>query len=115
VASRVEELTKRYGAGLVISEQTLLRLQDRTDYSFRFVDKVQVKGKKATVSVFEVFDGSSKEMMALKLETRADFEQGLSLYYDRQFPEASVHFNTAHYMIRDVPNDWNGTQVMPEQ
>jgi two-component system sensor histidine kinase ChiS len=133
VASRVEELTKRYGAGLVISEQTLLRLQDRTDYSFRFVDKVQVKGKKATVSVFEVFDGSSKEMMALKLETRADFEQGLSLYYDRQFPEASVHFNrvlqhnpkdevarlylqrAAPYMVHDVPNDWNGTQVMPGQ
>lgn len=133
LASRVEGLTKRYGASLVISEQTLMRLKDPSLYHFRFVDKVQVKGKHTTVSVFEVFDGSLPEMMALKLETRDDFEQGLFLYYDRQFPEASVHFNrvlqrnpqdeaarlylqrAAHYMVHGVLEDWEGMQIMLEK
>ena len=133
LASRVEGLTKRYGASLVISEQTLMRLNDPSQYSFRFVDKVQVKGKKTSVSVFEVFDGGSDEMMALKLETKSDFEQGLFLYHDKQFPEASVHFNrvlqhnpkdeaarlylqrAAHYMVNGVPEDWAGTQILLEK
>jgi two-component system sensor histidine kinase ChiS len=133
LASRVEGLTKRYGASLVISEQTMMRLKDPTKYSFRFVDKVQVKGKQTSVSVFEVFDGSSEEMMALKMETKSDFEQGLFLYHDKQFPEASVHFNkvlqrnpkdeaarlylqrAAHFMVHGVPDGWSGAEVMLEK
>jgi len=133
LASRVEGLTKRYGANLIISEQTLMRLHDPTKYSFRFVDKVQVKGKQDSVSVFEVFDGGSNEIMELKLKTKEDFEQGLFLYHDRKFPEASVRFNkvlkdnpkdeaarlylqrAAHFMINGVPDDWTGTEVMNEK
>ena len=133
LASRVEGLTKRYGASLVISEQTLMRLKDPTKYSFRFVDKVQVKGKQLSVSVFEVFDGSSEEMMTLQMETKSDFEEGLFLYHDKQFPEASVYFNkvlkrnpkdeaarlylqrAAHFMIHGVPEDWSGAEVMLEK
>ncbi len=133
LASRVEGLTKRYGASLVISEQTLIRLKDPTQYSFRFVDKVQVKGKHTTISVFEVFDGSSDEMMDLKMETKTDFEQGLFLYHAKQFPEASVYFNkvlqrnpkdeaarlylrrAAHSMIYGVADDWTGVEVLQEK
>lgn len=132
LASRVEGLTKRYGAGLVISEQTLLRLEDPTWYHFRFVDKVQVKGKKGSVSVFEVFDGD-ESMLNLKLETKSDFEQGLFLYHQKQFPEASVYFNNvlkrnphdeaarlylhraAHGMIHGVPEDWSGVETLQEK
>lgn len=133
LASRVEGLTKYYGAGLVISEQTLMRLKDPTKYSFRFVDKVQVKGKQTTVSVFEVFDGSSDELVSLKMATKEDFEQGLFLYHDKKFPEASVFFNkvlqtnpkdeaarlylqrAAHHMIHGVPENWAGAEVMLEK
>jgi two-component system sensor histidine kinase ChiS len=133
LASRVEGLTKRYGANLVISEQTMMRLKDPTRYSFRFVDKVQVKGKNTSISVFEVFDGSSDENMTLKLETKPDFEQGLFLYHDKKFPEASVYFNkvlqrnpkdeaarlylqrAAHLMVHGVPENWAGTEVMYEK
>jgi adenylate cyclase len=133
LASRVEGLTKRYGASLVISEQTLMRLKDPTQYSFRFVDKVQVKGKHTTISVFEVFDGSTDEMMELKMETKSDFEHGLFLYHTKQFPEASVYFNkvlqrnpkdeaarlylrrAAHSMVYGVPEDWTGVEVLQEK
>jgi two-component system sensor histidine kinase ChiS len=132
LASRVEGLTKRYGADLVISEQTLLRLDDPTQYHFRFIDKVQVKGKKGSVSVFEVFDGD-ESLLDLKLETKTDFEQGLFLYHQQQFPEASVYFNNvlkrnphdeaarlylrraAHGMVYGVPEDWTGVEALQEK
>lgn len=133
LASRVEGLTKRYGANVVISEQTLMRLNDPTEYSFRFVDKVQVKGKQSTVSVFELFDGSTDNIAILKMETKENFERGLFLYHNRQFPEASVHFNqvlqrnpgdaaarlflqrSAHYMVHGVPDGWAGVEAMTEK
>ena len=110
-----------------------MRLEDPTKYSFRFVDKVQVKGKQASVSVFELFDGGSADNIDLKLATKEDFEQGLFLYHAKQFPEASVYFNkvlqqnpndeaarlylqrAAHFMVHGVPANWTGAEVMLEK
>jgi len=133
LAARVEGLTKRYGANLVISEQTLMRLEDITQYSIRFVDKVQVKGKQATVAVFEVFDGDTETERQLKLATKTEFEQGLKLYHQKQFPEASVCFSkvlkqnsndeaarlylqrAAYFMVHGVPHDWAGIDILTEK
>ncbi len=40
VASRIEGLTKIYGASIVISEATLSRLKDQNAYHTRFLGKV---------------------------------------------------------------------------
>jgi hypothetical protein len=66
----------------------------------------------------------------LKKETKASFEEGLRLYYDRNFAEASVQFNqvvqknpedkaariylkrSATYMVQGVPEDWNGVETL---
>lgn len=45
--------------------------------------------------------------MALKLQTKSDFEEGLHLYYDRKFAEASVRFN-----VQGVPPDWAGGEAL---
>ena len=93
LASRLEGLTRVYGSSISISEPTLSQLKDADKYKHRFVDKVQVKGKKDPVSVHEVFDGDPPAVIELKEQTKDDFEQGLCLYYDRKFSEASVKFN----------------------
>ena len=49
LASRLEGLTKVYGASILISKQTLEGLTDASSYNVRFLDKVQVKGKKELV------------------------------------------------------------------
>ena len=128
LASRLEPLTKRYGASIIISEQTLKGLKDPDRYRFRFLDKVQVKGKQEPVSIYEVFDGDLEAAVALKLKTKPDFEEGLRLYQDRKFAEASVKFNrvvehnpedraaqlylqrAAHLMVQGVPPDWRGVE-----
>ena len=93
LASRLEGLTKLYGAPIVVSEQTLFSLKNPSSYNFRFLDKVKVKGKQIKVSVFEIFDGSSEEIVELKLRTRTDFEKGLFHYHSQEFREAIECFN----------------------
>ena len=92
LASRVEGLTKLYGVGIVASVQTLCRLDDPQHYKCRFLDRVQVKGKKTPVGVFEIYDGDSDTMIQLKAQTQTYFEQGIFLYYQQQFAQARQMF-----------------------
>ena len=133
LASRLEGLTRVYGSSISISEPTLGQLTDPDQYKHRFVDKVQVKGKKDPVSVHEVFDSDPPAVIELKEKTKDDFEQGLCLYYDRKFSEASVKFNqvlekhpedraariylkrSATYMVNGVPDDWMGVEILTQK
>jgi two-component system sensor histidine kinase ChiS len=92
LASRLEDLTKVYGAGIVISEQTLSQLADSHQYNYRFLGRVRVKGKTTAVSVFEVYDGDSDEVQRLKNQTHFEFEQGVSLYHQKKFVQAQEIF-----------------------
>jgi two-component system sensor histidine kinase ChiS len=130
VASRLEGLTKLYGASLIISEQLLRQLSYPDQYTYRFVDRVQVQGKQEPVSVFEILEGESDDVAALKSLTRGDFEDGLHLYHQRDFAEASVKFNcvlkrnpndkaarlflerAAHFMVHGPPPDWIGLEIL---
>lgn len=90
LAARIEELTKSYDVSLLISNYTFLSLRETSDYSIRVVDRVKVKGKEESISVFEVFDADSPELRSQKLETRTIFEQAILTYTLAQF-EAAAH------------------------
>jgi adenylate cyclase len=92
LASRMEGLTKNYGVSLLISHHTFLRLQKYEDYSIRFMDRVQVKGKSQMVAVYEVFDADEPEMRNAKLATKPTFEEGLFLYMSGDFYRAAQLF-----------------------
>ncbi|MCP2728398.1 adenylate/guanylate cyclase domain-containing protein [Limnofasciculus baicalensis] len=92
LASRMEGLTKLYRVSLLISHQTVARLQYPTDYCVRFIEQTKVKGKSKAVAVFEVFDGDDPKIKDKKLATKAVFEEGLFLYYQKVFVEAKKRF-----------------------
>jgi len=130
LAARVEGLTRIYGSSVTLSELTFSRLKDPHKYMHRFVDKVSVKGKRQPVSVYEIYDGDPQPVAVLKEQTKADFEAGLQLYYDRKFSESSVKFSQvlqknpedkaariylercALYMVKGVPEDWTGVETL---
>ena len=85
LAARLESLTKLYGASILISGQTLMSLATPTHYNYRFIDKVKVKGKTESVSVFEVFDSNPPKIIDLKIQTRRQFELGVVLFYQQDF------------------------------
>ncbi|HEY9670696.1 MAG TPA: ATP-binding protein [Waterburya sp.] len=92
LASRLEGLTKVYGADILISEQTLCLLRNREQYNYRFLDRVKVKGKSQPVGVFEVYDGNLEPLIELKRQTRAEFEQGVLFYIQENFAQAQQVF-----------------------
>src|SRR4028119_931079 len=93
LASRLEGLTKVYGAGILVSDSILERLAKREKYMCRFVDRVTVKGKKSAVSVFEIYDADTEQSIELKQETATEFQRGLELYFEQNFTKAQKIFN----------------------
>jgi PAS domain S-box-containing protein len=92
LASRIEGLTKQYGVSLLISHHTFAQLNDVNQYTFRLVDQVQVKGKSAVVSVYEIFDADPPQRREGKLVTKTRFEEALLLYNLHSFREAAKQF-----------------------
>jgi hypothetical protein len=62
-------------------------------YSLRFIEQVQVKGKSKAVAVFEVFDGDEPDIKEGKLATKPLFEEGLFLYRQQMLKEAAQRFD----------------------
>lgn len=92
LASRIQDVTKLYGVNIIISQDTFVRLDNPTDYNFRFLGKVKVKGKIQTVSLFEIFDGDNDAQRELKANTKSDFERAILQFSHRSFEDAASSF-----------------------
>jgi class 3 adenylate cyclase len=73
------------------------RLEQPTRYSYRFLDKMQVRGKLEPVSVFEMFDGDPEELAARKARARETFEKAVYEYHRNNFAETDR-------MLSVIPN-----------
>ncbi len=130
LTSRLEGLTKFYGISMIISEETLLRLQKPVRYQMRYLGKAQVKGREHPISLYEVYEGAPESVQQLRQQTKNDFERGLKLYMTGKFTEAIVclqavllqdpndktaalYLERAMAMLNQpVPDNWNGVEVM---
>lgn len=79
LASRLEGLTKVYGARIIVSDQVIRALGgDAPDH--RYLGDAEVKGKRAEVPVHEVFAADPEEDVRRKRHTKGFFETGVGLY-----------------------------------
>lgn len=92
LGSRLEGLTKSYGVSLLISHHTFLALNNPSDYAFRLIDRLKVKGKSELVTVYEIFEADSSELRDGKLFTKPEFEKALFLYIRGDFSAAANLF-----------------------
>jgi adenylate cyclase len=92
LTSRLESLTKTYDASLFISEQALLRLEEPDSYELRFIGRLDVKGKREMISVFDVFQGEQASTRRGKLNTKKPFEKGVAMYFSEDFEQAKAYF-----------------------
>ncbi|NJK68617.1 MAG: response regulator [Microcoleus sp. CSU_2_2] len=133
LASRLEGLTKLYAAGILISDRTLHNLDDLTQYSYRFVDRVKVKGKNQPVAVFEVYDGDAEPLKQLKKQTQTNFEQAVVVYHQQNFVQSQQMFQAVlavnpidkaaklyydrctKYITSGLPEGWTGIEAMDEK
>jgi class 3 adenylate cyclase len=133
LASRIEGLTKMYGTSIIISQDTLIKLQDPGRYNYRFLDVVKVKGKKEAAYIFEILDGEPEDIKQLKIQTKPDFGRALQLYKSKDFDNALELFKkvqkinpsdraTQLYLIRcrnilefGIPEDWDGVETIRDK
>lgn len=126
LAARLEELTKLYKAGILVSGHTLSQLGDLQDYHYRFLDRVRVRGRSQAVSVYEVYNAEIESSNFLKTHTRPQFEQAITAYSSQSFTEAKLLFESVvaenpddqaallyikrcqQYQEYGVPEDWEG-------
>lgn len=130
LTSRVEGLTVFYGVSMIITEEALMRLEEIDHYHTRFLGKVLVRGKEHPLSIYEIIDGDPEELMAHKIDTKADFEQGVKYYINGNLENANKSFNRVlvhnsndqiskkyleritNYLNQGLPPNWDGVEVM---
>jgi len=131
LASRVEGVTKYYGARLIITEFTFRKLKDK--YLHREIDRIRVKGKDEPVGIYEILQYHTPESFPNMQGVLECFEQGKAEYNKREFSKGIQHFAKAlslypadkpprHYIERcqyfienPPPKDWDGVWTMTEK
>jgi len=110
LASRMEELTKRYRHPLIVSEYVYNATKDH--FLFRKVDNVRVKGKKKPSGIYAIYTGfqgsggnilRSGEIsdlpvipsMLINREALVSYNKGLQLFEMREWKSAQEYFSKA--------------------
>ena len=130
IASRIESLTKFFGTKILLSQSSLDRITYPHNFDFRFLGKVQVKGRSKHIPIYECFNGDDEEIYLKKKNSLEQFQDGLKYYYSKDFPRATVVFRdilllnpadsvsnhflkkAAYFISNGVPEDWSGIEVM---
>ena len=86
LASRLEDLTKEYGVGVLVSENIVRAVEG---FVYREVDKVRVKGKQEGVAIFEPI-GAQGEVSGETLAEIARFHQALVHFRAQRWDEAEA-------------------------
>ncbi|MEM6806641.1 MAG: adenylate/guanylate cyclase domain-containing protein, partial [Bacteroidota bacterium] len=129
-ASRMEGLTKIFGASIIMSEVSYKELQEPEAYTLRYLGKVKVKGRQQALGIYDCYDAEGAEIFEKKAETRSLFEKGLEAYFTQEFKYAKEAFNdvlkivpedgatkfylqqTHFHLKAGTPDGWNGVLMM---
>lgn len=130
VASRLENLTKTYGTPIIVSEAIVNALDPSDRFMCRYLDTVRPVGKKEAIELWEIIDGMTNEIRELKLASKPVFDEGLRLYRERKFPEATTIFRNifienpgdipariyrdrcAYWSGHAINAEWDGVQIL---
>jgi adenylate cyclase len=93
LASRIESMTKQYGADILICEHTLAQLT--TAPKVRRIDVVRVRGQTRPTSLYEVLDHRAAEWTPAFDEAIALYEAGLDAYIAGDWMAAQQRFQQA--------------------
>jgi len=133
LASRIEQLTKIYGARFLIGEQTFRSLSRPELCAIRLVDRVAVKGKSAAVELYEVIDAEASERRVAKIATGELLKPAMERYFSGKFkaalplfqqacaedandPVPSLFADRCMQYLRDLPpQEWQGFEKLMQK
>ncbi len=129
LGSRLEGMNKEYGTHIIVPKYTYEDV--KTEFIFRHLDLIRVKGKKIPINIYELM-GDKTDSGGLK-EVAGLFEAGLKSYTERDWDKAEGHFQdvlrlrpedgpSRVFLSRveklretDLSDDWDGVFVMTKK
>ena len=122
LGSRLESITKFYGAKILIGEDTYDHI---SGFVCRFTDRIQVKGKEEAIRVYEPL-GLEGQVEQRILDEIEQYNQAYQLYLNRDWDAAQKSFRALYenhtlklYQVyieriddlkqQTLPDDWDGT------
>ncbi|KAJ3325308.1 hypothetical protein HDU76_013194 [Blyttiomyces sp. JEL0837] len=102
-ASRIESITKKYGATLIISQTTYDHLTNPSEFNMRILDEVIFKGKSESLRLYEVIDAEcDPETREAKIKCSSSYELGFRSYWEGSVVQATTHFEN---VLQIYPGD----------
>jgi class 3 adenylate cyclase len=101
-AARVEGLTKGFGARILVSEALRERLDATTGARLRRIGRMQVKGRREPIVVFEVLDGVEPHLRDALISSRERFEAAVDAGEAGDRETARARFRA---QLDEVPGD----------
>ncbi len=132
-ASRIEGLSKHFGSNILITERCIQNMNDPEEFDFRFLGPVQVTGKQRPIRLYECINGDEATLYKHKLETLGTFNEGMKLYFNKEFAMAAVTFQqiikmnkddhtarlllnrAAHLITKEIGDDWKGVESIAKK
>ncbi len=91
IASRLESLTKLYGADIIVSEETIDAIENKEQIKYRFLDTLQAPGKIIPISIYEILDIYNLEKQR-RYKLRKLYKAGWDCYCEGQIKKAILRF-----------------------
>jgi len=128
LSSRLEGLNKDYGTHIIVNESTFKAVKD-SDFVFRELDLIRVKGKLQPVTIYELV-GRAAEVSPEVRNLLARFVAARTLYQSRRWQEAQQAFQSIletnstdgpsrtywkrcqEYLFDEPPLNWDGVFTM---
>lgn len=132
VASKIVQLSRTYESSLLITDSTLFRLTNSSEYFYRVVDRIQIRDQRSIYTVLEVLNGLPESLIDSYMKTREEFEHGILLFREKHFEEACLIFNrileknrvdqaarvylekSVHNCRFGVPENWQGITLLED-
>ena len=102
LCSRIEGMTKMYGAEILVSGYSIGLLDNKSEFLFRFVDYVVAKGKTEPISIWEVMGRKSDDSDGTKKRFIEVYDNAMRLYREKQYPRALKEFEGS---LKIIPGD----------
>ncbi|MFZ8201358.1 adenylate/guanylate cyclase domain-containing protein [Alteromonas portus] len=130
IASRLEALTPKYQADIIVSAQVLQIIGPGYPVKTRLLDWVRVKGRKAPIEIYEILSHLPEQEQDKKLAVQTKIAAGLACRINQQWEESIAYFETAlainpndslvhhHldvcriYRSLDLAPDWDGALIL---
>jgi predicted ATPase/class 3 adenylate cyclase len=103
LAARIESLTKTFHTPILVSEYLVEKLQNKNQFYLREIDRVKVKGKEKSITIYECFNCDKLEIIDKKLSSMDNYNRGLSAFKEGNFSEALEFFNHCQKQCPEDP------------